>query len=191
MELPTPHSRSQSLKGPRIVRWAILVGIVVALNIFILVGRTFFLVEPDHEKFCPNSLYANVPTTQQACSATGGAWNPQAPIPPPSKINGQNVPLGFCDVTAKCQKAYDAAHDQFALYAFILGIAVGIIAIIVGVLPLGSSIVSAGFSYGGVLSLVISSAQYWGQASSYLRLGISFIALVVLIYIGIKYFKDN
>ena len=66
----------------------------------------------------------------------------------------------------------------------------GILAIIIGVLPLGSSIVSAGLSYGGVLSFVIASAQYWGTAGNWVRLVISVIALAVLLFIGFKRFKD-
>ena len=66
----------------------------------------------------------------------------------------------------------------------------GILSIIVGVLPLGSSIVSTGLSYGGVLAFVIAAAQYWHDAATWLQLLISVIALGALIYVGIKRFKD-
>jgi hypothetical protein len=181
------HSHSNlSSSGPRFVRWAILLGIVVALNIFLVVTRSLILVEPQYQTFCPASSYI-APQTIKECTAIGGTWTGIAPGPAPS---GATVPSGYCDVTSKCQKQYDTAHEQYALYAFIFAIAFGVLAIIIGVMPLGSAIVSAGLSYGGVLSFVIASVQYWGDAGNLLRFGISFIALAALIYLGIKRFHD-
>jgi len=57
-------------------------------------------------------------------------------------------------------------------------------------MPIGSSIVSSGLSYGGVLALLIASMQYWSDAGSLLRLGISAVALLILIYVGMRSFKD-
>jgi hypothetical protein len=175
-------------QGPRFVRWAVLLGIVIALNIFLLVGRSLILPEPQFTTFCPITNSAVDPQTSTACVAIGGAWTstPSAP----ASVKGVPVPQGYCNVNAKCQKQYNTAHEQWALYAFIFGIGFGVLAIIVGVLPLGSSIVSAGLSYGGVLSFIIASAEYWTDAGSFLQFGISFIALGTLIYIGIKRFHD-
>ena len=69
-------------------------------------------------------------------------------------------------------------------------VGLGVVSLVIGVFPLGSSIVSGGLSYGGVLAMVIGSAQYWNQAGNWLRLLISFIALVALLYIGFKRFRD-
>ena len=173
-------------RSPKFVRWAVLIAIVIALNIFLQVGRSLILPEPQYATYCPASS-APAPASEQACTSVGGTWNPPVPAP---DTNIKTAPVGYCDVYTKCQKAYDDADHQYALYAFIFGISFGVLAIIVGVLPLGSSIVSAGLTYGGVLSFIIAAAQYWTDAGNVLRFGISFIALAALIYIGLKRFRD-
>ena len=91
---------------------------------------------------------------------------------------------------AKCQKPYNAANDQHALYAFVLMVGLGIIALVIGLIPLGSSIVSSGLSYGGVLAFIIGSIQYWGTAGNWIRLAISAVGLIALLYIGWRRFRD-
>ena len=163
-----------------------MLGIIIALNIFLIVTRSLFLVEPEYQTFCPASSYT-APQTVKECVAIGGSWTGVPAGPAPA---GATVPSGYCDVTSKCQKQYDIAHQQFALYSFIFTIAFGVIAIIIGVMPLGSAIVSAGLSYGGVLAFVVAAIEYWGDAGNILRFGISFIALAALIYLGLKRFRD-
>ncbi len=68
--------------------------------------------------------------------------------------------------------------------------ALGIVALIAGFMPIGSSIVSSGLSYGGVLALIIGSAEYWGTAGYWIRLAIATVGLVALLYIGTKRFRD-
>jgi hypothetical protein len=91
---------------------------------------------------------------------------------------------------AKCQKPYQAAVDQHALYAFVIMVGLGLVALVAGFMPLGSSIVSSGLSYGGVLAFIIGSVQYWGSAGNWIRLFISAVGLIVLLYIGWRRFKD-
>lgn len=186
----TPISASYRSKAPKFVRWAILIGIVVVLNIFLQVGRSLILPEPQFNTYCPVSN-APAPQTATGCSAVGGAWtsSPDISVKGPTPV-GATLPSGYCDVTAKCQTTYQDAEHQYALYAFIFGIGFGVLAIIVGVLPIGSSIVSAGLTYGGVLAFVIAAGQYWTDAGNILRFGISFIALAALIYIGLRRFRD-
>ncbi|MDR3546976.1 MAG: hypothetical protein P4M11_01640 [Candidatus Pacebacteria bacterium] len=169
-------SRKLSPKGPRFVRWAVMLGIVVVLNLFFTVIRSLVFPEPQYDNSCPATT-VSAPETQSACTSAGGTWNGAAKT-------------GYCDTTSKCNAMYQTAESQYQLNSFIMLIALGIVAIIVGVLPLGSSIVSTGLSYGGVLSFIIASVQYWGEAGNWLRLGISVIALVALIYIGIRRFRD-
>jgi len=183
---PAPAPASPSSRSPKFVRWAVMLGIVIALNVFFLVVRALVFPSPQYEDFCPQSRLPS-PTTEQACAAQDGIWNPAAPEAIEAKTVGQ---AGYCDVTTKCQKPFDEAQKSYQLKAFVLTVAFGIVALIIGVLPIGSSIVSTGLSYGGVLAFLIASIQYWNEAGSYVRLGISGLALIALIYIGIKRFRD-
>jgi hypothetical protein len=166
----------QPTKHPKFVRWALALGIVVVLNIFFGVLVALALPAPDYNAYCSNAA-APAAMDAQSCDTQGGVWT-------------ENAPGGYCDMTAKCQPLYQAASDKHDLYAFILMIGLGVLALIAGFAPIGSSIVSSGLSYGGVLALVIASAEYWGTAGEWLRFAIALIALAALLYIGWKRFKD-
>ncbi|MBA3789107.1 hypothetical protein H0X32_01775 [Patescibacteria group bacterium] len=178
-------------KGPRFVRWAVMLGIVIALNIFFFVVNSLIFPAPKYEDFC-RSGNAPAPLSQDSCITEGGTWSPAPPVDP---VGAQNVtvpktPDGYCDLYTKCQKPFQTAQQDHQLKTFGVLVGFGVLSLIIGVFPIGSSIVSGGLSYGGVLAMVIGSAQYWSEAGNWLRLGISFIALVVLLYIGYKRFRD-
>lgn len=172
-------------KHPKFVRWALLIGIVVILNVFFFVIEAIAFPTPDYATYCPTL------TTQAqdaaTCDAQGGIWTeypPQPDVTAPAKVSG------YCDYYAKCSPPYEAALSEQHLYAFILMTVLGVAALLVGLVPLGSSIVSSGLSYGGVVALIFGAMQYWGDAGNWLRLTISTVALVALIYVGIRRFKD-
>lgn len=172
----------EGAKKPKFVRWAVMLGIVIVLNLFFLVARSLVLPEPQYQDYCLAAMATTTPQTQDACVTAGGAWQPD--------LTAKDTTTGYCDVTAKCQGDYQKDFDQYQLYSFIVEVGLGVLALLVGIIPLGSSIVSTGLSYGGVVSFIIAGAQYWGDANSWLRLAMSIIALGTLIYIGFKRFHD-
>jgi hypothetical protein len=194
MEQASHTSSAERSKRPKFVRWAVMLGIVIVLNLFFVVARSVILPAPQYADYCPAAARVqNLPQNPQTCDTAGGIWTDLSD-PTPSKSPNANAPMlpaqGYCDLTVKCQPLYDAAYQKYKLYSFIIEIGLGILAIVVGVAPLGSSIVSTGLSYGGVLAFVIAAAQYWTEAGDLLRLGISFVALAALLYIGLKRFRD-
>ena len=180
--------QEHAAKRPRFVRWALMLGIVIILNVFFSVLIALALPAPVYEHYCPTP---NAPAATDAvtCDAQGGTWTEYPLAPAPDGV-AKPATTGYCDMYAKCQAPYQAASDRHALYAFIAWIALGVVALLAGLFPLGSSIVSSGLSYGGVLALVIGSISYWGTAGNWLRLLIAVIALGALLYVGIKRFKD-
>lgn len=173
---------------PKFVRWALLLGIVVILNIFFNVVIALAYPAPKYEDYCPQKNIT--PTDAPTCDTQGGVWNTYSPGPAPVYDTSSPKATGYCDMYAKCQKPYQAASDTHALYAFVLMIGLGIVALVAGFMPLGSSIVSSGLSYGGVLALIVGSAQYWGNAGNWIRLAISTAGLLALLYIGWRRFRD-
>jgi hypothetical protein len=139
------------------VRFALMLGIIIILNIFFNVIVALAYPAPDYNNYC--QVQPMQPTS--------------APV----------------DYTA-CQNSYQAASDQHALYAFVIMVVLGLVSLIVGLMPLGSSIVSSGLSYGGVLAFIIGSASYWGNAGNWVRLFISAVGLIALLYIGWRNFRD-
>jgi hypothetical protein len=172
---------------PKFVRWAVVLGIVIVLNVFFLVVRSLVFAAPDFETYCPNTN-APAPGNAQACDALGGTWTDYGPV----ELNADpKAPAGYCDLYSKCQPAWQAAEDTYQMQGFALLVALGVIALIAGTLvPVGSSIVSTGLAYGGVLTLVIASVSYWSEAGNWLRLAISVVALAALLFIGIRKFRD-
>ncbi len=161
----TEKKAKQLYKGPKFVRWAVMLGIVIILNVFFLVARGVIFPQPQYENYCQPTM----PT-------------------PADKPASQMAPIS--NDFSKCDQAYQAAQTDYQTKSFIFLVGLGLLSLIVGVLPIGSSIVSTGLSYGGVLVFVISSIMYWHDATQLIQLGISGIALAALIYIGIKRFHD-
>lgn len=183
METPA----SGTARHPVFVRFALLLGIAVILNIFFFVLVALVLPAPQNSAFCPSQ---NRPQPQNAasCDAQGGLWTETGSQPAVSGAPLQ--PSGYCDLYATCEQPYQQAVNAQALYAFAFITGLGILALVVGLLPLGSSMISSGLSYGGVLALVIGSASYWGTAGNWIRLAIAAAGLAALLYIGWKRFRD-
>ncbi len=171
---------------PKFVRWAVMLGIVIALNLFFFAARSLVLAEPLYEDFCPMAK-SGVATTTQSCKAQNGDWVQ-------TTDGAKTAPTGYCDfgrAYTECQPGFDTAMKNYQMNAFVIMVGLGVLALIAGVIPMGSSIVSTGLSYGGVLALVVAAANYWGEAGSLLKLGMSLVALAALIYIGARRFKDK
>jgi hypothetical protein len=184
-------STDTNKKHPKFVRWALMLGIVVILNIFFTVLVSLALPAPDISAYCPYAT-SNAPAPANAadCSTENGVWTETDAAPQPATATAPAVPSGYCDLYANCQPVYLAAASQHDLYAFIFMIGLGVVALLAGFFPIGSSIVSSGLSYGGVVALVIGSAEYWGSAGKWLQFAIAFIGLLALLYIGWKRFQD-
>jgi hypothetical protein len=192
MEHIAGFKEANKQKHPKFVRWAVMIGIVILLNVFFVVVRGILFTPPQYTDFCP----ASTPLAENATSCTrdGGDWVPSGPAPA-SATTAKGAPVpepsgGYCDYTSKCQKPLDAAQKTYETDSFALLVGLGLLALIIGILPLGSSIVSTGLSYGGVVAFVIASVGYWSDATQLIQLGISGLALGVLIYIGLKRFRD-
>ena len=183
---PTPAS-----KHPKFVRWAVVLGIVIVLNVFFWVLVSMVLPTPQYADFCPQSQVVPTYDSEASCTKAGGQWTatPTDATAAPVPAKAPTV-VGYCNPDYTCSQNFSDASATHARNAFIALVALGVVAIIAGVFVPGSAIVSSGLSYGGVLSLVTGAISYWGDAASWIRLGISFAALVALLYLGLRRFKD-
>lgn len=176
----------QTTKHPKFVRWALLVGIVVILNVFFSVVLAIAYPTPQYDTFCPQKTIS--PTNASTCDSEGGVWTEYSPVP--ARDISEPKMTGYCDMYAKCQKPFQTAMDQYALRAFVFMTIFGVTALLAGLVPIGSSIVSSGLSYGGVVALIVGSASYWGTAGNWIRLAIATTGLIALLYIGWRQFRD-
>src|SRR5262249_48174769 len=152
-----------------------------------VVARSLVLPMPIYDDYCPTRVQPAA--TEAGCKAQSGVW---VPTPDDASVTAvvKPNPEGYCDLYQTCQPLFDDAMKNYQMYSFIMLVGLGVLALIAGVIPMGSSIVSSGLSYGRVLALIIAAGGYWNDAGNFLKLGISFIALAALIYLGARRFKD-
>ena len=176
------------------LKWSVIIGIVIVLNLFFNYALSLVYKSPDYEKYCPNEQIVSPPTTQDKCVAIGGQWREDT-YPVQSPIGAVTKPVlevrGYCDPNYTCQKNYNNDYNAYQRNVFVVLIILGIAAIIAGLFLRGSSAVSTALSLGGVLSLIIAAVRYWGAAQNLLRVVILGLALLALIWLGIKKFRDD
>lgn len=173
-----------TFKGKSVVKWALTLGIIIILNLFFSVAIETAYPRPDYSLFCEprqvNELYED----ELSCVAVGGQWNEHT-LP-----KGETGPLGWCNVDFSCATKYEEASHEYERTVFVTLIVLGALSLGAAYLVSISPAVSAGLSYGGVLTFVIAAIRYWGEAGDLVRLAIVGIALIVLIAAGVRYFKE-
>jgi len=175
-----------------VLKWVVIIGIVVVLNLFFNYLIQVFYQQPKFEDYCKAEQINVSPATQAECLAKGGQWNQSinqkqlSPVREPATTEVNS----YCDVTFTCQKNYQAASDVYNRNVFIVLVVLGILSIVLSFALASAAVVSLGLSLGGVLSLIIASIRYWSAMDDYIRVIILGAALGVLIWLGIKKFSE-
>ena len=184
-------------KKSRFLKVAVTIGIVVVLNLFFNYALSLVYKSPDFNTYCHDALSYTSALTESECSSVGGKWyaNNAGPYPVPQatvdvkQTNPANVGY-YCNATYTCQNKYDEASRIYNKNVFITLIVFGAATLIAGIFLSANIVVSSGLAYGGVLSFIIASTRYWSSADDLIKVVILGLALIVLIGIAIKKFKD-
>jgi len=179
----------------KILKWPLIIGIVIVLNLFFLYAIKTAYPKPEYEDFCPKEQVVKQIETKEECLEGGGQWQERdIRVKPISMYDGDVVtieePAGYCNQNFTCSQSFDEVRENYERNVFILLIVLGVISVVVGFLTIGKEVVSLALSLGGVLSFIIASIRYWQFASDWVHLGILTIALAVLIYLAIKKFTE-
>lgn len=169
-------------KPPKFVRWAVLVGIVVLVNLFTMLAVSYAYPEPQYNDFCENRNVGTIENEEQ-CTLNDGKWNAYQGIK-------EGDLTGYCDLNYECSMAYEDAREGHAQLAYLIVLAVGALAIVVGMFLKGSSIVAAGLSYGGVVLLIVGSARYLSELDQSIQVLATGVALILVLAVAYKKFKD-
>jgi len=182
------------MKNLPILKWALIVGIVVVLNLFFNYAISLIYKMPQWDKYCPQQQVTVPPKTQAECVSKGGAWteggdvaikgNVTVPTPAGDRI------VGWCDVNFTCNKEFNDAQKLYTRNVFIALVVLGVVSLVVGFFFSEITAVSLGLSFGGVLSFIIGSIRYWSDMDDYFRVIILGLALIELIWLGVKKIKD-
>ncbi len=181
------------MKNINILKWALILGIIIVLNLFVNFSIALVYDAPVWDKFCPQQQVTVPPDTQEKCVAVGGGWtenvnyNQEITKPVPADFK---EPKGYCDPNFTCQKTYTEASSLYNRNVFIVLVIAGVISLGLGFALGAYPAVSLGLSFGGVLSFIVASIRYWSDMDDYLRVIILGLALVALIWLGIKKIKE-
>lgn len=177
------------MKNLNVLKWALVAGIVIVLNLFINFSIQLVYEMPEWDTFCVQKQVNIMPESEQACVAVGGQWNGNnyygaetKPAMPEAK--------GYCDVNFTCNQDYQTALELYNRNVFVILVVAGVIALIVSFFVAGTPAVSLGLSLGGVLSLIIGTMRYWSNMDNYLQVIILGLALIALIWLGVKKIKE-
>ncbi len=189
------HTTNHSEKTATVLKWALILGIIIVLNLFFNYTISLLYKAPAWDAFCPSSLTSVAYTDRAQCTEVGGQWN-ETTSPVDVKNPQMTEPVrtlevtGYCDATYTCQKTYQAAQSVYDRNVFIMLLILGVISLALGFFLTSYSAVSLGLSFGGVVSLIIGSMRYWSDMHDWLRVAVLAAALIALIWLGIKKIRD-
>jgi len=186
----------ESKRSTWVLKWALVIGIVIVLNLFFTYAIKVLYSEPEYNDFCEEKQVRIIPETKDECLAVGGQWTDDSYIQKTLPREGViEVPVietereGYCNPDFTCRQAYENANDLYGRNVFVILVVLGVLSIIGGLFVASLDAVSLGFSLGGVLALIVGTVRYWSAMDDYLRVAVLAVALIALIWIGIKKFK--
>ncbi len=173
--------------------FALSFGIFIVFVLFISYAIQAFYPAPEYKNFC-NETHFFPKTPVLAETSVKCIPNPildkkteecyKSEGSPYYEYDSNNCPISVnCDF---CSKDFQEAEKKYSSKLFIITIIVGIITIGIGALLFSIESIGAGLIAGGVGSIVYGSARNWQNLSSYTKVILLFIALIFLIYIGIR-----
>jgi hypothetical protein len=183
-------------KRPPLFKWILVIGIMLVANLFVNYALDAFYPAPKFESFCPQAQVNEAVLTKDACLTKGGQWNEYTnpvdtkAVSVPTRVGTVEV-KGYCNENYVCGKNYDVAQRVYDRNVFVVLVIAGTAFLIGGVYASAIEAVALGFSFAGILSLIIGTMRYWSSMDERLRVVVLGIALAALVWLGIKKFKDN
>jgi hypothetical protein len=179
----------------KVLKWSLIVGIVIVINLFFNYALSLAYKSPKFEVFCPEAQVNKLIYNQTACVDAGGQWNENiynaVNTTPTSEIKGVSTPLGYCNLQFTCQNNYEAAKKIYDRNVFIALVILGALCVAIGNFLKINGVIRIALSLAGVLSFVIASMRYWTSADDLIKVIILAIALVILIWVAVKKFKNS
>ncbi len=172
----------QTTKSPsRLVKWSLILGIVIVLNMFFNYAISLVYKEPQYPMSQPQVVQEI--QTQEDCLNIGGQWNANTYVSPDEKIQSK----GYCDPDYSKRMQYDAAHKIYQRNVFVILMLLGIVSLVLGVFIV-QDVLGAALAWGGVLSLLIASMRYWSEADNLVKVLLLAAALGALIWTAVRKF---
>lgn len=171
------------------VRVAVVIGIAILINVFLAYLVRVFYLEPTYTDFCPESQVVKPVPDQESCLSIGGQWNEPGASGP--VMSGKGSDSAYCNAQFTCSKDFEKANSLYNRNLFIVFVAVGAVLLFGSPFLAAARTVSSGLSLGGVIALIFGSLRYWSDMDDRLRVFVSGMALVALLAIAWRRFKDE
>jgi len=182
-----PIQNIEPRKYSPIIKWSLIVGIVIVVNMFFNYAISLIYSAPQYDQYCKQEQVIEAVNTKDACVAKGGQWDENY-YGKPTPV-GESAPAGYCNLQYTCNNDFTAASKTYERNVFVALVVLGIILVVASFVLSFNWILSVSASMGGILSIVIASIRYWSEADNWLRVLILFVALVALIYFAVRKFK--
>lgn len=170
-------------KQGTLIRYAVLFGIVILVNLFVTYAIQVAYPEPEYDQFCKMDRMNQVYADKETCVDNGGQWNE-------SMGEGMVKQEAYCNNNFTCSQEFDAATSVYSRNVFIVFVVVGLLLLVGSLFVPGSSLIAQALSLAGVLALIIGSLSYWSDMNDILRLIVLGMALATILYFAWKKFED-
>ena len=152
---------------PKFLKWALIIGIVVVLNLFFNYAISLFYKEPDYNVYFPQSQVVEPVETKEACLKVGGQWteNPYKDGTPSPIPSGFNNGKGYCNPDFTKQQNFNEAQKVYQRNIFLMLVVLGIISFVVGAF-LFNEIVAVRAWWSSIFSAA-RVALIWARSFSY------------------------
>ena len=167
-----------------------IIGIVIVINMFFNYAISLVYTEPQYDNYCKQTQVIAEVITQEACVSQGGQWNANDAYSKPVAVGESTVIRGSCNLQYTCNNEYQAISKVYNRNIFVALVVLGVILVALSFVLAFNWTISVAFALGGILSIIIASMRYWGDADNLVRVVILFLALCALIYFALKKFKN-
>jgi hypothetical protein len=173
------------MKENKILKWALILSIIIVANLFFNYALSLTLNNPEYEDYCSFEKTTLQVTDKKQCEDNDGIWTSY-----PKPTNDVVMENGYCDLHTKCNNEFQAVNEIYEQKVFIALVVIGVVVLVASFFMGGNPVLGSAFALTAVLDFTIASIRYWQYSDELLKVGILFIALVALIYLAIKKFKN-
>ncbi len=181
-----------------LLKLALAAAIIIVLNLFFVFSIQLIFDKPEYDDFCGKEQVHIVPETQEECITVGGQWIEgtfvQKGLPRPERLEPVVIredQEGYCNEDFTCREGFQDAHLLYERNFFVALVILGTLTLVASFVLRAIAVVAPALAAGGVLTLFIASVSYWSEMQDYLRVIILGIALIALLWAGVKRFKDK
>jgi hypothetical protein len=169
------------MKNKQFLKWPLIIGIAVVMNLFFAYAIKVSYPSKDYQDFCPRQQKIDRIMGAEECLRIGGQWD--------ASYADKDNP-GYCNREFRCQNNWEIFRKVYEKNVFMILVALGVISVALSFLSGINQVLATAFSFGGVFTFIVASFRYWDLAPDWLHLSILGVALVALIWLGVKKFSD-